>query len=228
MRIGNAVEWVRRRAFRPLGRAHAAPPHRVEPHVRFGASSAYQEIGEAIAMKETSTMACEEIREKIADLRSEAREIRTVLGSLQGAGAAAAQANLTRIEGLIATEQSNLATCMAAAASAPAVDTSFVGYVGTIEAETRGTSRLWFGLLTEAQGANWLKEADKRVWLTMNMESADRPSHMAQLTLLLEAIRSGLQVKASHDGMAANFYRDTEGDSYELNGLRILRSGMRF
>jgi hypothetical protein len=62
----------------------------------------------------------------------------------------------------------------------------------------------------------------------MNMESADRPSHMAQLTLLLEAIRSGLQVKASHDGVATGFYRDVEGDSYEVNGLRLLRSGLRF
>lgn len=173
-------------------------------------------------------MACEDIREKIEDLRSQAQAIKAVLANLQGAGAAAAQENLTRIDGLIAKEQSNLATCMASAASTPGVDTSFIGYVGTIEAETRGTSRLWFGLVAEAQGANWLKEANKRVWLTMNMESADRPSHMAQLTLLLEAIRSGLQVKASHDGVATNLCRDVEGDSYEVNGLRILRSGLRF
>jgi hypothetical protein len=173
-------------------------------------------------------MACEDIRETIQGLRGQAQDIRAVLGNLQGAGAAAAQENLTRIEGLIAREQSNLATCLARAASTPDVDTSFVGYVGTIEAETRGTSRLWFGLVAEAQGAGWLKEANKRVWLTMNMESADRPSHMAQLTLLLEAIRSGLQVKVSHDGVATGFHHDVEGDSYEINGLRILRSGLRF
>ncbi len=173
-------------------------------------------------------MACEDIRETIADLRRQAQEIRAVLGNLQGAGAAVAQENLARIEGLIAREQSNLAACMANAATAPGMDTSFVGYVATIEAETRGTSRLWFGLVAEPQGANWVKEANKRVWLTMNMESADRPSHMAQLTLLLEAIRSGLQVKASHDGVATGFHREVAGDSYEVNGVRILRAGLRF
>lgn len=173
-------------------------------------------------------MPCEEIREEIADLRRQAQDIRAVLGNLQGPGLAAAQQNLTRIEGLIAQQQSSLATCMANAASAPEVDTSFTGYVATIESETRGTSRLWFGLVAEPQGANWLKEANKRVWLTMNMESADRPSHMAQLTLLLEALRNGLQVKVSHDGVAPGFHRAVEGDSYEVNGVRILRSGMRF
>jgi hypothetical protein len=105
---------------------------------------------------------------------------------------------------------------------------TFTGYVGTIESETRGVSRLWFGLTSAATGADWLKEANKRVWLTMNMESADRPSHMAQLTLLLEAMRNGLQVRASHDGVATNFHKDVEGDSYEVNGIRVLRKPLVF
>ncbi|HEU4687801.1 MAG TPA: hypothetical protein VFS23_05545 [Vicinamibacterales bacterium] len=173
-------------------------------------------------------MACEDISARIADLREQQREIRAILGNLQGAGALAAQENLTRIEGLIANEQTNLATCLANAATGGDVDASFIGYVGTIEAETRSVSRLWFGLISEPSGANWLKEANKRVWLSMNMESADRPSHMAQLTLLLEAMRSGLQVRVSHDGVAPNLSRDVDGDSYEVKGLRILRTGLRF
>lgn len=40
-----------------------------------------------------------------------------------------------------------------------------VGYVGTVEVETSGTDRLWFGL-TESKGhtADWIKIGPVRAW----------------------------------------------------------------
>jgi hypothetical protein len=102
-----------------------------------------------------------------------------------------------------------------------------VGYVGEIEAETRKRSRLWFSLTNEPRGSDWIKIGAPRAWFTMDMESADRPSHMAQLTLLLESMRSGLQVRVSHDG-AADFDKFEPNDSFEVNGIRILRTGLHF
>ena len=175
-------------------------------------------------------MACEEIEKRLQDLRRQKAELEAVIDKIKGgAGRQVAEENLANLASRIATEEKNLASCKAAAAAAAAsTDASFTGYVGTIESETRSVARLWFSLTSDASGANWLKEANKRVWLTMNMESADRPSHMAQLTLLLEAMRSGLQVRASHSGVAPNFFKDVAGDSYEVNGVRVLRSGLKF
>jgi hypothetical protein len=102
-----------------------------------------------------------------------------------------------------------------------------VGYVGTIESETRSVSRLWFSLTAAAKGDDWIKIGSPRAWFTMNMESADRPSHMAQLTLLLEAMRSGLHVQVSHGG-AADFDKSAPNDSFECDGIRVLRSGLHF
>jgi hypothetical protein len=99
--------------------------------------------------------------------------------------------------------------------------------VGTIEAETRGVSRLWFSLTDEAKSDDWVKIGAPRAWFTMNMESADRPSHMAQLTLLLESMRSGLQVQVSHGG-AADFDKFEPNDSFEVDGIRVLRAGLHF
>ena len=101
------------------------------------------------------------------------------------------------------------------------------GYVGTLEAETRDVSRLWFSLTDEANGGDWIKIGSARAWFTMSMESADRPTHMTQLTLLLEAMRRGLQVQVSHGG-AASFNKVAANDSFEVNGVRILRTGMHF
>ncbi|MBD0285777.1 MAG: hypothetical protein ICV79_10185 [Flavisolibacter sp.] len=61
----------------------------------------------------------------------------------------------------------------------------------------------------------------------MNMESNDRPSHMVQLTLLLEAMRNGLQVQVSHGG-AADFQKVEPNDSFEVDGIRILRKHLTF
>jgi hypothetical protein len=173
-------------------------------------------------------MACEDIEQRLRNLRTQKQEIEAVIGNLQGPGLLAATGNLARITAEIAVEEKNLAECKAISGTGGTVEGTFIGYVGAIESETRGVSRLWFGLTSEGSGTNWLKETNKRVWLTMNLESADRPSHMAQLTLLLEAMRSRLHVKVTHDGVAPNFFKEVAGDSYEVNGVRVLRSGLEF
>jgi hypothetical protein len=101
------------------------------------------------------------------------------------------------------------------------------GYVGTLEAESRDVARLWFSLTEEPTGSDWIKIGANRAWFTMSMESADRPTHMTQLTLLLEAMRRGLHVQVSHGG-AASFNKSAPNDSFEVNGVRILRTGMHF
>jgi hypothetical protein len=102
-----------------------------------------------------------------------------------------------------------------------------VGYVGIIEGETRGVSRLWFSLTKSPDGAQWIKIGAHRAWFTLKMESRDRPTHMAQLTLLLEALRSRLQVRVSHGG-AASFHKYAAHDSFEADGVSILRAGLTF
>ena len=102
-----------------------------------------------------------------------------------------------------------------------------VGYVGTVEVETRGVSRIWFSLTEDPEKASWLKLGRVRAWFTMNLEAEDRPSYLAELTLLMEAMRSDLQVQVSHDG-AADFQKREPGDSFEVDGVRILRAGISF
>jgi hypothetical protein len=101
------------------------------------------------------------------------------------------------------------------------------GFVGTIESETRSVSRLWFSLTDRATSNDWVKIGAVRAWFTMNMESADRPSHMAQLTLLMEAMRNSLEVEVSHGG-AASFTKNNPNDSFEVDGIRILRKSLQF
>lgn len=101
------------------------------------------------------------------------------------------------------------------------------GYVGTIEAETRDVNRLWFSLTEEATGAGWIRIGAARAWFTMRMDTADRPTYLAQLTLLLEAMRRGWHVSVSHGG-AASFQKSDPNDSFEVNGVRVLRSGVHF
>jgi hypothetical protein len=102
-----------------------------------------------------------------------------------------------------------------------------VGYVGTVEVETRGVSRIWFSLTEDPKGASWIKLGQVRAWFTTNLEAEDRPSFLAQLPLLMEAMRSGLQVQVSHGG-AAGFQKREPGDSFEVDGIRILRAGISF
>ena len=102
-----------------------------------------------------------------------------------------------------------------------------VGFVGTIEVETRNVSRLWFSLTEDADKATWIRIGAVRAWFTMSLEASDRPFYLAQLTLLMEAMRAKLQVNVSHGG-AAGFQKQAPSDSFEVNGVRVLRSPMRF
>ena len=61
----------------------------------------------------------------------------------------------------------------------------------------------------------------------MNLESTDRPFHFAELTLIIEAMRAGLEVKVSHAG-AADFEHSEPNDSFEVDGVRVLRAPMGF
>jgi len=101
------------------------------------------------------------------------------------------------------------------------------GYVGTIQVETRDTSRIWFSLTADPSSSSWIQIGAVRAWFTMNLEDPDRPSYLAQLTLLMEAMRNGLQVQVQHEGPAPFQFRDP-GDSFETTGLRILRAGLHF
>ena len=101
-----------------------------------------------------------------------------------------------------------------------------VGFVGTVEIETRDVARLWFSLTASKEGADWIKIGPVRAWFTTNLEAADRPSFMAQLPLLMEALRSGLQVEVSH--VDATFDKNDPNDAFEVDGIRILRAPMRF
>lgn len=101
------------------------------------------------------------------------------------------------------------------------------GYAGTIEVETRGTARIWFGLTGNNNDDDWVKIAGKRAWFTLNLEASDRPMYMAELSLIKDAMRDGLQIQVTHEG-AAHFHKRTPGDAYEVSGVRILRAPMHF
>ncbi len=105
--------------------------------------------------------------------------------------------------------------------------TATVGYVGTIEVETRNTSRIWFSLTSSPDTADWIKIGAVRAWFTLNLDSADRPIFMAELSLIKEAMQAGLEIQVKHDGVES-FYHFQSGDSYSVTGVRILRSGMHF
>ena len=99
------------------------------------------------------------------------------------------------------------------------------GFVGTIEVETRNVSRVWFSLTAERAGSDWVRIGNARAWFTMNLETGDRPHQLAKLTLLMEAMRNGLAIRVSHDA-AADFQKFNPNDSFEVDGVRILRDGL--
>jgi hypothetical protein len=101
------------------------------------------------------------------------------------------------------------------------------GFVGTLEVETRGVSRVWFGLTGSVNRSDWVKIGRRRAWFTISLETLDRPAEPGELELLLEALRSGLHVRVSHGGVAP-FAKEHAGDSFEVDGVRILRRGLRF
>jgi hypothetical protein len=101
------------------------------------------------------------------------------------------------------------------------------GYVGTVEVETRGTARIWFGLTGSVNDDDWINIAGKRAWFTLNLEAAERPIYLAELSLVKDAMRDGLQLQVSHEG-AASFQKREPGDSFEATGVRVLRAPMTF
>ena len=103
-----------------------------------------------------------------------------------------------------------------------------VGFVGTIEVETRNVSRIWFSLTDKSDSDDWVKIGSVRAWFTMNLESADRPLHMAKLSLIQEAMRSDLQIQVNHGGAVTSFQKREPLDSFEVDGVRILRAPMHF
>jgi hypothetical protein len=102
-----------------------------------------------------------------------------------------------------------------------------VGFVGTVEVETVDTARLWLSLTQSKDANDWIKIGAVRAWFTTNLEAADRPFFLAQIPLIIEAMRSGLQVQVSHGG-AASFEKSQPNDSFEVNGIRILRAPLLF
>jgi hypothetical protein len=102
-----------------------------------------------------------------------------------------------------------------------------IGYVATLEVETRNVSRIWFALTAASTGSNWVRIGQHRAWFTMSMETKDRPSEMSKLSLLTEAMRNGLHVRVSHGG-AADFKKYHPHDSFEVNGVEVLRQGLTF
>jgi hypothetical protein len=104
---------------------------------------------------------------------------------------------------------------------------STVGYVGTIEVETDATPRVWFSLTASPGAGDWVKVGSVRAWFTMDLSSSGRPYYFAMLPLLLEAMRTGDQVKASHGG-SASFHKQVPNDSFETIGVRVLRAPIEF
>jgi hypothetical protein len=104
---------------------------------------------------------------------------------------------------------------------------STVGYVGTVEVETDATPRLWFSLTASPDDGDWVKIGAVRAWFTMDLSSSRRPYYLAMLPLLMESMRAGDQVKATHGG-AASFQKQAPNDSFEATGVRVLRAPISF
>ena len=117
-------------------------------------------------------MACEDIEQRLTDLRAEKRDVEESIDMLPPHKRDLVEANLQRIEADIAREEDRLADCLAAVT--PETTLSTVGFVGTIEVETKGTARIWFGLTESKDTADWIKIGQVRAWFTMNLEARRR------------------------------------------------------
>ena len=171
-------------------------------------------------------MACEEIERSLAELRRQDADQLELIKHLDGHAREAAEARLAEIGDEMARTADDLAVCRAA--SVPAADSgSTVGYVGTVEVETDATPRLWFSLTASADQGDWVKIGAVRAWFTMDLSSSERPYYLAMLPLLLEAIRTGDQVKATHGGVAP-FEKQAPNDSFEATGVRVVRAPISF
>ena len=50
---------------------------------------------------------------------------------------------------------------------------------------------------------------------------------MAELPLIMEAVRSGLHVEVSHGGAITSFHKWEPNDSFAVDGVRVVRDPMR-
>ena len=169
-------------------------------------------------------MACEDIEQSLADLRQQDADQRDLIKQLNGHPLEAAKARLAEIEDEMAKTAGDLAACRAANVTTSG---STVGYVGTVEVETDATPRLWFSLTASADEGDWVKIGAVRAWFTMDLSSSQRPYYLAMLPLLMEAMRAGDQVKATHGGVAP-FQKQVPNDSFEATGVRVLRAPISF
>jgi len=174
-------------------------------------------------------MACEAQEKKLAELKSEAAEQKNLVtqGGLSGHPLEGAKARLAELETDVAAAEADLATCRAASEPGTIDAASTVGYVGTVEVETEATPRLWLSLTASANEGDWVKIGSVRAFFTMDLSSTQRPYYLAMLPLLLEAMRSGDQVRVKHGGVVG-FHKQVPNDSFEATGVRILRSPITF
>ena len=104
-------------------------------------------------------MACEDIEDQLDLLRAEKADAEASLAMMPPHKQDLVEANITRIQGEIQREEANLANCLADAANSSTGEVSLrtAGFVGTVEVETKGTARVWFGLTGSKDTADWIK-----------------------------------------------------------------------
>ena len=86
---------------------------------------------------------------------------------------------------------------------------------------------MWFGLTQSKDTGDWIKIGPVRAWFFLNLEASDRPFYMAELPLIMEAMRAGLHVEVSHGGAITTFHKWDPNDSFAVDGVRLVRSPMR-
>jgi len=171
-------------------------------------------------------MACEDIELRLSGLKDDKRELEENLEMAPPHKKDLFEANLDRIKGEIQREEANLRDCRAAATAADQENLDTSGFVGTVEVETRSTARVWFGLTQSKDAGDWIKIGPVRAWFTLDLEASDRPFYLAELALLMEAMRGGDHVAVSHGGAITEFHRSDPNDSFAVDGVRLLRSPM--
>src|SRR5262245_60010923 len=114
-------------------------------------------------------MACEDIEAQLDALRAEKADAEVSLDMMPPHKKELVEANIARIQGEIQREEANLAECLAEAANSSTGEVSLrtVGCVGTVEVETKGTARVWFGLTESTDRGDWLKIGSVRAWFTL-------------------------------------------------------------
>ena len=169
-------------------------------------------------------MACESIEQELKALRDELAIARDGFEMLPDHKKPLVQANIDRIEGEIAREEANLADCLADAAPPAGGNTLLaLGFVGTVEVDTKNTSRVWFGLTESKDKPDWVKIGSVRAWFTLNLEAADRPFYLAELALIMEAMREGQHVEVGHGGAVTTLEKWDPNDSFEVKAIRLAR-----